>query len=336
MPATLSVIIPTYNIERFLPKALDSVVNQTYKDLEIIIIDDNSTDSTPDIIRDYAAKDERIKAIFHTKNARPGPTRNEGLALATGEYITLMDHDDWQDLTKYEKMIAKLEETGADFVVCDAEEYSQKKGKAFTKPWGKRLQKHPHTGKIDISNWPQKSLFINAYTAPWAKIVRRSLVEEHQIRFSGPENLVDDVLFHYHLMMVANSVTYVPEVLYTHRFFAKSISGQWREGGDVIIETRFDTWNDIEKLCTKYGIDPKLPLRYYIKKFAIYCYRAKSSRKYVEQTAKLLKRVGLTEDDLAKSYRKYYRNIENYSPARRFVVRTARQLKMSTRILFGR
>lgn len=336
MQKLLSVIIPTYNIEQYLEKALDSVVNQTYKNLEIIIIDDNSTDATGKIILEYAEKDDRIKPIFHKENARPGPTRNEGLELATGDYVTLMDHDDWQDLTKYEKMIAKLEQTGADFVTCDAEEYNQRSGKAFTKPWYKRIQKHPHDGKIDISTWSQKSLFINAYTAPWAKILRRELVEKYQIRFSGGDNLLDDVLFHYHLIMVANSAAYVPEVLYTHRFFPGSISGQWREGGDVVIETRFDTWNDIEKLCTKYGIDPKLPLRYYVKKFAIYCYRADSSRKYIAKTNELLDRIGLTEDDLAKSYHKYYRNLRNYSPARRFVVRTARMLKMRTRLLFGR
>ena len=333
----LSVIIPTYNIQQYLRQALDSVVNQTYKNLEIIIIDDNSADATPDIIREYAESDDRIKTVFHTENARPGPTRNEGLSLATGDYVTLMDHDDWQDLTKYEKMITKLEETGADFVVCDAEEYNQKRGKAFTKPWGKRLQKHPHEGKIDLSNWPQKSLFINAYTAPWAKIIRRELIEKYQIRFSGGANLVDDVLFHYHLMMVANSVCYVPEVLYTHRFFPGSISGQWREGGDVMIETRFDTWRDIEKLCTTYNIDPKLPLRYYIKKFAIYCYRADNSEKYIAQTNALLDRVGLTEDDLAKSYRKYYWNIRRYSPLRRALIQAVRRMKMLARtMVFGK
>ena len=91
----LTVILPTYNIEQYLRQCLDSVVYQTYKNLEIIILDDNSADSTPEIIKEYAANDDRIKTVFHTKNHGPGNTRNEGLAMATGDYVTFMDHDDW-------------------------------------------------------------------------------------------------------------------------------------------------------------------------------------------------------------------------------------------------
>ena len=333
MPAVLSVIIPTYNIAPYLRPCLDSVVNQTYPHLEIIIIDDNSTDVTPEIIKEYAARDGRIKPVFHTANAGPGNTRNEGLTLATGDYVTFMDHDDWQELDKYEKMIARLEQTDADFVVCDAQEYNQSRGAFFTKPWGKNLRKKTQNQPFHIEHWAQKAVIINGYTAPWAKIVRRNMVEEHNICFSGGGNKSDDVLFHYHVCMVSKTFAYVPEALYTHRFFPTSISGQWREGGDAMIVSRLDTWADIQKLCTKYGTDPKLPFRYFIKKLAIYSYRADNSRLFVEKVNKLINELGMTEDDFSKPYRKYYRNIRKYSPLRRGLVQGVRRLKLLVRPL---
>ena len=337
MPAVLSVIIPTYNIAPYLRPCLDSVVNQTYPHLEIIIIDDNSTDVTPEIIKEYAARDGRIKPVFHTANAGPGNTRNEGLTLATGDYVTFMDHDDWQELDKYEKMIARLEQTDADFVVCDAQEYNQSRGAFFTKPWGKNLRKKTQNQPFHIEHWAQKAVIINGYTAPWAKIVRRNMVEEHNICFSGGGNKSDDVLFHYHVCMVSKTFAYVPEALYTHRFFPTSISGQWREGGDAMFKDRLHTWYDIEKLCQKYSVNPQLPFSFFVKKLAIYAYRADSSTQFVNQAAALIAQLKMNVADFPPTYQKYYSNITRYNPVRRFLVRLVRFLKIQTRlVLWGR
>ena len=108
----ISVIIPVYNVEKYLRQCLDSVINQTYKDLEIICVEDCSTDNSPQILQEYAQKDERIKILYNEKNSKLGPTRNNGLKVATGEYIHFLDSDDWLEPDAYEILVNHLSKCG--------------------------------------------------------------------------------------------------------------------------------------------------------------------------------------------------------------------------------
>lgn len=110
----VSVIIPVYNTENYLRKCLDSVCNQTLKDIEIICINDCSPDGCLDILREYASKDERIKIIDFKENKGAACARNAGIDTAQGEYIGFVDSDDFIDLDFYEKLYNKAVETGAD------------------------------------------------------------------------------------------------------------------------------------------------------------------------------------------------------------------------------
>ena len=99
----ISVIVPVYKVEKFLPKCLESLINQTLKDIEIICINDGSPDNSLKILEEYAKKDSRIK-IINQKNAGPSVARNNGMSAASGEYIGFVDSDDWIDLDFYEKL----------------------------------------------------------------------------------------------------------------------------------------------------------------------------------------------------------------------------------------
>lgn len=101
----ISVIIPVYNVEKYLRQCVDSIINQTYKNIEIILIDDGSTDSCPVICDEYAVKDDRIKVI-HKKNAGVSAARNDGLKEITGDYVTYVDSDDWLDLEAFFKVVS--------------------------------------------------------------------------------------------------------------------------------------------------------------------------------------------------------------------------------------
>lgn len=118
MKAKVSVIIPIYNVEKFLPRCIDSVRNQTLKDIEIILVDDESPDNCPQMCDEYKKKDERIKVI-HKKNGGLGYARNSGMNVATGKYIAFVDSDDYIDLDMYEIMYNAAEENDADFVWVD-------------------------------------------------------------------------------------------------------------------------------------------------------------------------------------------------------------------------
>ncbi len=112
---TISVIIPVYNTEKELPKCLKSICDQTYKDLEIICIDDGSTDGSSQVLDEFSMKDNRIKVV-HQKNGGESNARNTGLKMASGEYIAFCDCDDWIDTDMYEILARELNCENIDMV----------------------------------------------------------------------------------------------------------------------------------------------------------------------------------------------------------------------------
>ena len=118
------MIVPIYKVEPYLRKCLDSIVNQTYRNLEIILVDDGSPDNCGKICDNYAKEDSRIKVI-HQKNKGVSSARNIGLAIATGEWIGWVDPDDWIELDMYEYMLERVQKAGADIAVCGRYEHCQ-------------------------------------------------------------------------------------------------------------------------------------------------------------------------------------------------------------------
>ena len=110
----ISVIVPIYNVENYINRCLNSIINQTYKNLQIILVDDGSTDDSGKVCDKYALKDSRIKVI-HQKNSGPVRARKTGLEASTGEYIGFVDSDDWIEPNMYEEMLNNLIQTNADF-----------------------------------------------------------------------------------------------------------------------------------------------------------------------------------------------------------------------------
>ena len=118
----VSVIIPVYNVEPYLKQCMDSVVGQTLKDIEIICVDDGSTDGSLDILREYAAEDNRIQ-IIEQKNAGAGAARNNGMRHATGKYLSFLDSDDFFEPRMLEKAYDLAEKDQADFVAYKSDQY---------------------------------------------------------------------------------------------------------------------------------------------------------------------------------------------------------------------
>ena len=114
----VSIIVPVYNMEKRLNKCLDSLINQTYKNIEIIVVNDGSMDHSLDIIREYQAKDSRINVI-NQRNMGISEARNNGLAIATGDYLCFADSDDYVELDMIEELVNKITTDKSDIVVCD-------------------------------------------------------------------------------------------------------------------------------------------------------------------------------------------------------------------------
>ncbi len=191
----LSVIIPVYNVEKYLAACVDSLLAQTMRDLEILLVDDGSTDASGSIADAYAAKfPEKIRCL-HVENGGQGRARNFALPLARGEFLGFVDSDDWVAADMYEKLCRRADETGADIVACDfLERYDD--GLEKTVPGA--FQDHPLSFAGSCCN----------------KIFRASLAEG--LRF--PEGLwYEDFYFSAMLLIRAKRTEYLREPLYIYR-----------------------------------------------------------------------------------------------------------------------
>ncbi len=167
--ADISIIIPSYNAEKYINKCLDSVINQTKKELEIIVVNDGSTDHTEKIIKEY--KDNRIK-YYKNSNQGIGKTRNFGILKSTGKYIMFLDSDDYLEKNACELLYEKAEKDKLDIVICD-----------FYKKYDNGEIEEIHNANFENSSLQENPDIINEFLSPWAKIYKRELLIDNKIRF---------------------------------------------------------------------------------------------------------------------------------------------------------
>lgn len=211
--AQVSVIIPVYNIERHLRQCLDSVAGQTLTDLEIICVDDGSTDKSPEILAEYADKDGRFQIITQP-NAGPGVARNTGMARATGKYLIFLDSDDWFEPDFLERMAAKAAETGADVTICRAVEFDAHSGRELPSEWMLKSQYLP--GETFSPEEIAAHIFQFTYGMPWDKLYRRQYLLQLGIEFPPLKNS-EDLAFVFPSLLSAERIAVVDQVLIHHR-----------------------------------------------------------------------------------------------------------------------
>ena len=172
----VSVIIPVYNVEKYLRQCLDSVVGQTLKDIEIICVDDGSPDNSSQIIDEYASKDERIVAI-HKENGGYASAINKGLDIARGEFIGIVESDDYCSLDMYEKLYNKIKNSDADLITGD---FYFLKGSTKLKKYDyeKDLQKDEN-GYFNVHLSPN---VLTKVAYPWKSLYRKSFLDDNNIR----------------------------------------------------------------------------------------------------------------------------------------------------------
>ena len=211
----VSVIIPVYNVEDYLPQCLDSVINQTLKDIEIICVDDGSTDSSYEILKDYTQKDNRIKLIKQ-KNKHAGVARNRGLKIAKGEYIHFLDADDWLELNAYEILYGLISETCADLVKFRAYSYDNKTSELVEREYlniawiDQKYINNTISIDIDLKN----TLLLP--DSPWSGFYKRDFLIKNKIYFDN-FLCVNDVGFFYRCVVAAKKIYVSSEKLLYYR-----------------------------------------------------------------------------------------------------------------------
>jgi len=212
MKPVLSVIVPIYNVEQYLTKCLESIVNQTYKNLEIILVDDGSNDNSPAICDEYAEKDSRVKVI-HKVNGGLSDARNVGIQHSSGKYIAFIDSDDWIDANWCKVLIGNLVQEQADISVSGIISESNGICKCLTSEYGNQV--FSETGIEMMSRY-----FQTAWVA-WDKIYKAELFDG--IRFPVGEINEDEAIV-LQLLEKCSKVVYTNEVFYHYIHRPSSIT----------------------------------------------------------------------------------------------------------------
>lgn len=207
----LSIVALVYNLEQYLPRCLDSLVNQTLDNIEIICVDDGSTDSAPQIIDDYERRYPNLVKAYHKENGGEFTTRNYGLERATGEYVTFVDTDDYVELNWAEKLYNAAKENDADMAVCGFERIDLDTGKMV----GQDMTGFGTCVK-QINPKDDFVLFINP--APWNKIYKREKVKN--LRFL-PFRGFNDTMFLTSCFIKMDKIAFIPDVL-NHYYLRKT------------------------------------------------------------------------------------------------------------------
>lgn len=237
----ISIIVPVYNVAEYIPKCLDSLINQTYKNLEIICVNDGSKDNSLEILNEYKQKDKRIKVI-DKENGGVSSARNVGLKASKGDYITFVDSDDYLDLNVYEKSINRINEENADvlFYTCLCEPSGHKvplEYTTFTDPF--------YVLEHKCNN-----------CAVWNKIFKREHIIDNNILFAEDVSYGEDALFLSMVLPHTKAITTLPQVCYHYVSRETSIENTYTN------EKRLQSAINRCRHFTKYYVDNKYTDRY--------------------------------------------------------------------------
>lgn len=226
----ISVIIPCYNVEKYLRQCLDSVLNQTLQDIEIICIDDGSSDGTLELLKEFQKKDNRVKVITQ-KNAGAGAARNNGLRVATGEYLSFLDSDDFFEPNMLEEAFKTAEKYQVDFVVYNSDQYHMDQECFVNVDWTMCMQDIP-----PYMPFTYRQLTGNVFKTfvgwAWDKLYRRSFVLQQNLWFQE-QRTTNDMLFVFSALVVAKKIAVVNKIL----------AHQRRGSSESLSVTREKSWH---------------------------------------------------------------------------------------------
>lgn len=207
-----SIILPVYKVEKYLRECVDSIINQSFEDFEVILVDDGSPDKCPQICDEYAEKDNRVKVI-HKPNGGQADARNVGLEEAQGDYICYIDSDDYLANDGVLQLLAEKTASKPDIVHYKFKEWFESDGHIADCRFDYNVPTEGRTLAEIYCDLVDKDAY---YNSAWSKIIRRELLIDNNIRFE--KGIVgEDNEWYYHVVMVAESLVLVDEPLYVYR-----------------------------------------------------------------------------------------------------------------------
>lgn len=252
----VSIIVPIYNAEKYLEKCISSIINQTYSNLEIILINDGSKDKSIDICNKYAKMDNRI-IVIDKENEGVSIARNKGIQIANGEWISFIDADDWIEPNMYEVMLSKSKNKELDVVICNC--YINKNNNEVKNSF--LTLNDTFYNKEEINVFQRKFLckgikkykpYVWGIGAPWCKLYRSKLIKENDIKFVPGLTRNEDGLFNLYIFEYAKKLLYVSECLYHYRILSSSLSHGKQEN---IVKNTEKNLDELIKFADKFNKD---------------------------------------------------------------------------------
>jgi CDP-glycerol glycerophosphotransferase len=240
----LSIVLPVYRVQAYLRQCLDSLLEQSYEDFEVVAVDDCSPDRSGEILAEYAARDPRVRVITAAQNLGLGRARNLGLEHAKGEYVWFLDSDDWLAPGALAAVVRRLQDTGADVLIAGWDRVHWN-GRVDGGTAGKLLDKAPAT--FTAEQWPS---VLDVLHVAWNKVVRRDLLSRLGLEFAT--GWYEDVSFTYPLLAAAERITTLPRICVHYR--QRRTGAITRTVGDRHFEV-FDHWERALALAGDLGDD---------------------------------------------------------------------------------
>lgn len=254
---TLSIIVTTFNIEDYVRECLESIARQKFTDFEVLVVDDGSSDSTPELIKEFAAHDDRFRPILLAENSPGGvaTAANAGLDQATGDWIGFVDGDDYIEPDMFAALVKSGERHGTDLVMCQYQEVIDGT-KEFRMPADAHRWRD-FTSPSYILDDELKRALLRFIAVPWRKLYRRRLLDDNKIRFPVGDYFYEDNPFHWFSVLSASSIALVPRVLCYHRI---GRAGQTMGTADLNLFKMFHhhgtirAWLEENSLLDRFGV----------------------------------------------------------------------------------
>jgi putative glycosyltransferase len=242
MSHKISIIVPVYNAEKFLSRCIFSILGQTYKNIELILVDDGSKDSSLELCHYFSSQDNRVK-VFHQDNSGAGAARNFGISQATGDYVGFVDADDWVEPEMYQYLYDLMSQYDADMTIC---EYIRCKDQYEAKEILTKIERNKvEIIEYDRDSYVKKYMKIGSQTIeyyPWNKLYKRSLLVSGQY----PINCTtEDVVGTYKAILKARKIIYSSKIGYLYFYNQASVSSSFlpEKGIDML-----SAWDEVVSL----------------------------------------------------------------------------------------
>lgn len=250
----VSIVVTSYNIEAYISQCLETICGQTLKDIEIIVVDDGSTDGTKSVISEFAKKDDRIVFVPLPENTIGGvaSAANAGLERCTGDYVGFADGDDLYETSMFEKLYSISVKHDADLAMCKYLLLDEATGEKSAPAEEKRWYDISDTECFELNAMNQKR-FLQFIAVPWRKLYRRELIDANQLRFPVGDFFYEDNPFHWFSIVSARSIVVEPEVLCYHRV---ARVGQSMEVADERLFKMFEHHETIRSWLINNDLEP--------------------------------------------------------------------------------